>query len=189
MKNSKAVVFGAAVVLSLGIAGCSSDQESSTAGTSAAPTTAAAGTTAAAAPAASEYTKLLIKPGDIDADWTLRTTKPEQNGITGIYGNGAGTEKITTAVVVRDSAATAAAAAAAAKTGVVQQAGGAFTPIPVGVDGGILNGSNGTTVVVFAEGPAFAIIEFNSKTGEAVPAEVAIAIAERQDAVIKNGVK
>lgn len=180
MKKSKAVVFGAAVVLSVGIVGCSADQESSTTGTSVTPTT------TAAAPIASEYSKLLIKPSDIDADWTLKTTKAEQNGITGIYGNGAGTEKISTAIIVRENAI---AAAAAAKNDVAQKIGTAFTPIDVGVDGGILNGPDGTTVVVFAEGGAFSIIEFNSKTGEYVPSEVAIGIAEKQDAAIKNGLK
>lgn len=59
----------------------------------------------------------------------------------------------------------AAAAVAAAKNDVAQKAGAAFAPIAVGVDGGIL------------------------KTGEYIPAEVAIAIAAKQDAAIKNGVK
>lgn len=183
MKKSKAVVFGAAVVLSLGIAGCSSDQESSSTGTS------AASTSAASSPAASDYANLLIKPSDIDADWSLKTSKAEPHGITGVYGNGAGTEKISTAVIVREDAATAAAANTAAKNEVAQKSGAAFTPIDIGVDGGIMNGPNGTTVVVFAQGAAFAIIEFNSKTGEQVPAEVALAIAAKQDAAIKNGVK
>ncbi|MFF0633592.1 hypothetical protein ACFYTS_13950 [Nocardia sp. NPDC004151] len=180
MKKSKAVVFGAAVVLSVGIAGCSADQASSSKETSVAPTS------AASSPVASDYAKLLIKPSDIDSDWTLKTSKAEPNGITGVYGNGAGTEKISTAVIVRENAA---AAAAAAKNDVAQKAGAAFTPIDIGVDGGIMNGPGGSTVVVFAEGGAFAIIEFNSKTGEHVPAEVAIAIAEKQDTAIKNSVK
>ncbi|MFC7424647.1 hypothetical protein [Nocardia tengchongensis] len=180
MKKTKAVVLGAAVVLSVGIAGCSADQESSSAGTSVAPTTTASSTVA------SDYTNLLIKPSDIDSDWTLKTSKAEKNGITGIYGNGAGTEKITTAVIVRENATS---AAAAAKNDVAQKTGAAFTPIDIGIEGGILNGPEGTTVVVFAEGGAFAIIEFNSKTGEYVPAEVAFAIAAKQDAAIKNGVK
>ncbi|MGW2659346.1 hypothetical protein ACWCW7_00160 [Nocardia tengchongensis] len=183
MKKSKAVVLGAAVVLSVGIAGCSADQEPSSTGTSVAPTT------AASSPAASDYANLLIKPSDIDSDWTLKTSKAEQNGITGVYGNGAGTEKISTAVIVRDNPTTATAAVTAAKNDVAQKAGAAFTPIDIGVDGGILNGSDGTSVVMFAEGRAFAIIEFNSKTGEHVPAEVAFAIAAKQDAAIKNGVK
>ncbi|MFE4461913.1 hypothetical protein ACFROC_31565, partial [Nocardia tengchongensis] len=105
MKKMKAVVLGAAVVLSVGIAGCSADQEPSSAGTSVAPTTTASSTVA------SDYTNLLIKPSDIDSDWTLKTSKAEKNGITGIYGNGAGTEKITTAVIVRENATSAAAAA------------------------------------------------------------------------------
>lgn len=183
MKKSKAVVLGAAIVLSVGIAGCSADQESSSAGTSVAPTT------AASSPVASDYAKLLIKPSDIDADWTLKTSKAEPNGITGVYGNGAGTEKISTAVIVRENAPAAAAAVAAAKNDVAQKAGAVFTPIDVGVDGGIMNAPGGSTVVVFAEGGAFAIIEFNSKTGEYVPAEVALAIAAKQDTAIKNGAK
>ncbi|MGX1805298.1 hypothetical protein ACWIGI_06255 [Nocardia sp. NPDC055321] len=185
MKKSKAVVFGAAVLLSVGIAGCSADQESSSAETS----SASAATTTVVSPGAGEYANLLIKATDIDADWTLKSSKAEQNGITGIYGNGAGTEKITTAVIVQPDAASAAAAVAAAKTDVAQKAGAAFTPIDVGVDGGILNGPDGTTVAIFAEGKAFSIIEFNSKTGEYVPAEVAVAIAARQAAAITSGVK
>ncbi|MEV0465657.1 hypothetical protein AB0I30_29765 [Nocardia tengchongensis] len=183
MKKMKAGVFGAAVVLSVGIAGCSSAQQSSSTGTSVAPTT------MASSPAASDYTNLLIKPSDIDADWTLKTSKAEKNGITGVYGNGAGTEKISTAVIVRENATAAAAAVAAAKNDVAQKVGAAFTSIGIGVDGGILNSTDGTTVVAFAEGAAFSIIEFNSKTGEYVPAEVAVAIAEKQDTAIKNGVK
>ncbi|WP_157554458.1 hypothetical protein [Nocardia crassostreae] len=183
MKKSKAVVLGAAVVLSVGIVGCSADQEASSTGTS------VASTTVASSPAASDYANLLIKPSDIDSDWTLKTTKAEQNGITGIYGNGAGTEKITTSIIVCEDATTAAAAVTAAKNDIAQKAGAAFTPIDIGVDGGILNDLNGTTVVVFAERGAFSIIEFNSKTGEPVPAEVAVAIAAKQDAAIKNSVK
>ncbi|MFD4433939.1 hypothetical protein [Nocardia sp. NPDC058497] len=188
MKISKVALLGAAVALSAGIAGCNSDEGSSSVASSA--TSVAPTSTAASSPASIDYPSLLIKPGDIDAGWTLKTTKPQQDGIIGIFGNSEGTEKISSAVIVRENSETAAAALAAAKDGASQKAGGAaFSPVDVGVGGGILNAPDGATVVAFSEGSAFAILEFESKTGERVPAEVAIAIAKSQDAAIKAGVK
>ncbi|MFD0359967.1 hypothetical protein ACFQZZ_00695 [Nocardia sp. GCM10030253] len=185
MKISKVAVLGAAAALSVGIAGCNSDEKSSSATTSVASTS-----VAASSPASIDYTSLLIKPSDIDAGWTLKTTKPEQAGITGIFGNSEATEKISTSITVRENSETAAAAVAAAKDAMSQKAGGAaFSPVDVGVGGGVLNAPGGTTVVAFGEGRAFAILEFNSKNGERVPAEVAIEIAKKQDAAIKAGVK
>lgn len=177
-------MLGAAAALAFGIAGCSSDEKSSSAATLVASTGAAA-----SSPATLEYAGLLIEPSDIDAGWTLKTTQPEQDGITGIFGNSEGTEKISTSIIVRDSPETATAAVAAAKDAASQQAGGvAFSPIEVGAGGGIMYAPD-ATVVVFSEGSAFAILEFNSSTGERVPDEVAIEIAQKQDAAIKAGVK
>lgn len=174
----------AALTLSAGIAGCSSDETSSSA-----PSSTSSTGVATTSPASVDYAGLIIKPSDIDAGWTLKTTKPTQNGIIGIFGNSEETEKITSSVVVRENSETAAAAVAAAKNAVVQKSGAAFSPSDVGVDGGLLNAPDGATVVAFHEGKAFAILEFNSKTGERVPADVAIEIAKKQDAAIKAGLK
>jgi len=185
MKISKVAVLGAAAALSVGLAGCGSAEESASAATLVASTS-----VAASSPASIDYTSLLIEPSDIDAGWTVVSTKPEQDGITGNFGNSEDTEAISTSVIVHEDSETAAAAVAAAKDAVSQEAGGAtFSPADVGVGGGILNDQSGTTVVVFGEGRAFAFLEFNSKTGERVPAEVAIEIAKVQDATIKAGVK
>ncbi|MGW6374872.1 hypothetical protein ACWFRB_02250 [Rhodococcus sp. NPDC055112] len=185
MKISRVAVLGAAAASSVGIAGCGSGEESASAASVAASTS-----VAVSSPASIDYARLLIEPTDIDADWKLVTTKPEQDGITGSFGIDEDTEVISTSVIVRENSATAAAAVAAAKESVSQEAGGAtFSPIDVGVGGGILDAPGGTTVIVFGEGRAFAFLEFNSKTGERVPADVAIEIAKLQDAAIKAGVK
>ncbi|MFE6857427.1 hypothetical protein [Nocardia sp. NPDC057668] len=178
---SKVAAFVGVATLALGLSGCSADQESSAE---------AATSTSAAAAAPLDYATLLIKASDIDAGWTVRNTSPEQNGVTGIFGNSEGTEKITSAVIVRANADDAAAAVAAAKDEMARQSGGAsFSPIDVGAGGGLLTAPGGTTVVAFSEGKAFSILEFNSTTGERVPDEVAIAIAGKQDAAIKAGLK
>ncbi|NUS43941.1 MAG: hypothetical protein HOQ24_09670 [Mycobacteriaceae bacterium] len=177
--------FGAAAAaLAVGVAGCGSDDASPS------PATSVASTSAAATPLSTDYTSLLLRPSDIDAGWELKTAKPEAGGVTGVFGNSAGTEKVSSAIVVRESSATAAAAVAAAKDAIARKAAGAaFSSVDVGTGGGILDGPGATTVVAFSEGRAFAILEFNSKSGERVPADVAIEIARKQDAAIKAGVR
>lgn len=146
---------------------------------------------------------MLIKPTDIvvpNDTFKLMQTVPVPNpaGISGLFMNQAGARSIDDTIYVYPDAN----AAAQARDAAVKQIadpdmgvrGGAATPVDVGTGGTM---AIGTTIkaegpqakgsIMFSEGRTFVDIEFQSPSGDPVPADFVVDVARKQDAAIKAG--
>jgi len=189
-----AAVVGAAVALAALSGGCSgnSNPRTATPGTSAA---SSAGTPNSAQPI--DYTKLLIKPTDIEAPMTFTATPPvvNPNGQPGAAVTFSGPENsrvITDTVLVFPDSTAAAGALDAAKTALGNSVKGTPKPEDVGtggtkVEGNSPDNSKGKTVLLFTEGRAFVTIDFDAPPELFPPPEFVTQLGQKQAAAIKNG--
>ncbi|HEV7359697.1 MAG TPA: hypothetical protein VGN92_01245 [Mycobacterium sp.] len=198
------------LVVGAAVTGCGSDKspspssstKSSTLTSSAAPSSAAP-TSSSGAAQPSDYSNLLIKatdivvPGDsFNGPKTRQLTDPAP-GIEGVFTNQAGARTVIDSLLVypdpgaadkdRDSLTK---SYVDPQNGAIK--GGTLAPADVGVGGTIISGpsADGTkakTSVIFGEGKVVALVEFESAPNDAVPPEVALDVARKQDAAIKAG--
>lgn len=211
MKQISVIATGwtiAGLAVSVAIAGCGSDK--STTPSSSAKSSSSSSASSAAAPTStsgtaqpSDYSNLLIKPTDIVVpgdSFKLMQTVPVPNpaGISGLFMNQAGARSIDDTIYVYPDANAAAQARDQAVKAITDPdlgvRGGAATPVDVGVGGTMAIGTTikaeGTQAkgsIMFSEGRTFVDIEFQSPSGDPVPADFVVDVARKQDAAIKAG--
>jgi hypothetical protein len=198
------------LVVGAAVTGCGSDKspspssstKSSTSTSSAAPSSAAP-TSSSGAAQPSDYSNLLIKatdivvPGDsFNGPKTRQLTDPAP-GIEGVFTNQAGARTVIDSLLVYPDPGAADKDRDSLTKSYIDPQNGAIkggTPAPadVGVGGTIVSGpsADGTkakTSVIFGEGKVVALVEFESAPNDAVPPEVALDVARKQDAAIKAG--
>ncbi|MEZ0360101.1 hypothetical protein [Mycobacterium sp. SA01] len=187
---------GAVVALVALSAGCSSNSSSPphTSGSS----NASASTTAAPTPGQPvDYTKLLIKPTDIEAPMTFTAAPPVSNpdgrpGAAITFSGPENSRVITDTVLVFPDPAAAANALDAAKNALGSSVNGTPKPVDVGTGGMKVEGnspdkSKGKTVLLFTEGRAFVTIDFDAPAELFPPPEFVTQLGQKQAAAIKNG--
>ncbi|WP_445160977.1 hypothetical protein ACTXG5_22985 [Mycobacterium sp. Dal123C01] len=198
------------LVVGAAVTGCGSDKspspssstKSSTSTSSAAPSSAAP-TSSSGAAQPSDYSNLLIKatdivvPGDSFTGPKTRQLTDPAPGIEGVFTNQAGARTVIDSLLVYPDPGAADKDRDSLTKSYVDPQNGAIkggTPAPadVGVGGTIISGpsADGTkakTSVIFGEGKVVALVEFESAPNDAVPPEVALDVARKQDAAIKAG--
>jgi len=209
--NVSAVAARAAVgalVVGAAVTGCGNGKSSSPSSSAPASSTSTpAASPSSAAPSSSspaaqpgDYSGLLIKPTDIvvpNDTFTLAQTLPVPNpaGVEGVFMNQGGSRKIDDTIYIYPDAA----AAGQALDGMVPSVSdpnlgvkGPLTPADVGSRGNMVvgpapDGSKSVGMVMFTEGKAFVVLEFDSPPNDPVPADVVRDLARKQDAAIKAG--
>ena len=199
-----------ALVLGAAVTGCSSDKSSG-------PSSAASATSATSAPAASpsspssqaptsssaaaqpgDYSGLLIKPTDIVVPgdvFTLTQTLPVPNpaGAEGVFMNQAGSRKLDDTIYIYSDAASAAQALDQSAKAIPELSVKATpTPANVGTGGQMAvgpspDGAKAKGIVMFTEGKAFAVLEFESAPNDPLQPDFILDVARKQDAAIKSG--
>ncbi|BBX08605.1 hypothetical protein [Mycolicibacterium aichiense] len=187
---------GAVVALVALSAGCSGNSSSPThtAGSS------ASVTSSAAAPNPGQpvdYTKLLIKPTDIEAPMTFTATPPVSNpdgrpGAAITFSGPENSRVITDTVLVFADPAAATNALESAKNALGNSVNGTPKPVDVGTGGTKVEGntpdkSRGKTVLLFTEGRAFVTIDFDAPAELFPPPEFVTQLGQKQAAAIKSG--
>ena len=186
-----AAVSALAVSVALLATACSSSKPKASATTS---TASVAATSASSSPAA-DYTNLLIAPSDIPVDGVTRQSAaapPQGAGVTALYADPSGTRKLGDTILVLSDASSASTAAHAAQQAAMSSLTGATSKASdVGTSGVVFSGtSNGgstaSTVLVFSEGRAYAVLEFDSAANDPVPAALVEQVGAKQDQLIKD---
>ncbi|MET0452016.1 MAG: hypothetical protein ABW137_09270 [Mycobacterium sp.] len=144
-----------------------------------------------------DYTTLLIAAEDIQIPDEIFTMSQPQanpggaNGAAASFDNEGGTRTISDSIIVMPDAAAAKTAldggVAALNLSIAEPAP---EPAAVGTEGVIASGpspdgSRDVTVVTFFRGAAYVVMEFDSAAGDPVPADIAVALAQKQADVIK----
>ncbi|MBJ7340685.1 MAG: hypothetical protein JHC64_23485 [Mycolicibacterium sp.] len=186
-----------ALVAVTGVA-CSSGSTTATSSSSSSSVSSSASATSKdAAPV--DYTTLLIKPEDIVIPGdTFTASEPQLNpsGAQGVavgFNNADQTRSIGDSIVVLPDAAAAKTAMDGAVAALDQSiADPAPQPAEVGTNGVVAtgtapDGSKAVTVVVFTQGTAFVVMEFDSAAGDPVPVDFATSLAQKQADAIKSG--
>lgn len=197
--------LGAAVVLVLGLSGCTPDSSSPAASAPAlvpeAPSTSATTSAPKENTAATDYSRLLVQPGDISTDtqqFVLRSTVPNRRGgqgVSALFVNQDDTRAVgVTISVLPDPGAAKAALDASVDAIGNTLTGGPPEPSPVGTDGTVVSGisPDGTkdmTVLLFTEGPAVARIEFGSAPGNPTPPDVVTDVGVKQAIALRTGLQ
>lgn len=201
MNNACTSVAGLAVTAVLAgaaLAGCSSDTSSpSTASSNSSASSSAS--SAEASPSAvkpSDYSALLIEPGDVGPDATS-PDKPvlNPNGVPGVaqlFASPDGSRRVGDTILVFADPAAAATGLENAKASMGTEVTGAPQPIDVGSNGTMIAGnspdnSKAVTVVMFTEGSALVNLQFESAPSDPIVPEAALEIARKQDDAVKNG--
>jgi hypothetical protein len=176
-------LVGATLVASLAVSGCGK----STTGSSSA-------SSSKSAPV--DNAKLLMNPADIDLPGqTFTAAKPPQGFPTGAavaFVNGDQSLVIDDRIVIAPDTATVPKAYEAGKAKIATALPGTtMSDAPVGQGGamGVATWKNGTKLantVVFYEGTAIVTMEFDSPVNAPYPQGFPVAIAQKQDAAIKN---
>jgi hypothetical protein len=146
-----------------------------------------------------DYTGLLIKASDLGPDFTApnppmqNPNGPGQTGVGQSFINADGSNQITATITLFVNPATAASVASTMKDELSKDVPGApAQPIDVGTNGQMIAGmtpdkSKAETDLTFAEGKAVVFLMFHSAPNDPVPPDLALAIARKQEDVIKNG--
>jgi hypothetical protein len=186
--------------------GNNTESSSKTSSTSAAsPTSAAASGTPSAGPPSGmyappgDYAGLLIKASDLGSEFTAPNPPvqdPNGPGLTGVgqsFTNADGSNQVTGTITLFVNPATAASVASTMKDELSKDVPGApVQPIDVGTNGQMIAGmtadkSKAETDLTFAEGKAVVFLQFHSAPNDPVPSDFALAVARKQDDIIKNG--
>jgi hypothetical protein len=205
------VVVVGALVVGVAVAGCGGNKSSgpsSTSSTSPAGSSPAASSSAASssappapggpAPQPSDYSNLLIKPGDIVVPgdtFTLSQTLPVPNpaGVEGVFMNQAGSRKVDDTIYVYPDAAAASQALDQSAKGIQElSVKAAPTPVDVGTGGQMAvgpspDGAKSKAIVMFTEGKVFAVLEFESAPTDPLQPDFVLDLGRKQDAAIKSG--
>ncbi len=155
----------------------------------------ATSTSAAAQP--SDYTRLLIAAGDIDAPEVFTATPPTNNpngqpGASTTFSNNDRTHVITDSIQVLPDPDAAQRALESAKSTHDGYVHGVPEPIAIGTGGTTISGpspdgAKGVTVLLFTEGKAFVELEFDGPPGALVPPDFVTDVGQKQDAAVKKG--
>ena len=207
MTQTKAVgLIGVALLVGTATVGCGSDDKGSSASSSSSSSSSAAATTSAAAsestsasataaPAGADYSKLLLKPTDIDPSFTAAEPMVDPNGLKGVVQKMTNPQNqtIVFAIILNDDAAAALKALESSKAELPKELDGAPQPADVGDRGnGIIatgkspDGTKAVTEVYFTQGKAMVNVEFTSAPNDPVLPETALAVAKMQDTQVKN---
>ena len=154
------------------------------------------GTSSAQAQSA-DYARLLIQASDIQTPmaFTAGPAIPNPNGQAGVdttFSNDDKTRQIHDTILVFGDPAAATSALEAAKAKLGDSVKGTPGPAAVGtggttVSGNSPDGSKGVMMVLFAEGKAFATLNFVGPPDMLPPPDFAIELGQKQDTAIKNG--
>ncbi|MBN9636589.1 MAG: hypothetical protein J0H22_15595 [Actinobacteria bacterium] len=202
-QTTTAGLFAVTLLFGMTVAGCGGDDKesaSSSATSSASSSSATTVTTSSAAvapaPAAqgADYSKLLLKPADVDPSFTAGEAVQNPNGQPGIgqtLTNAAKGEVLLFAIFVDESPAAAVQSLQGFKASLAKEVTAEPQPVDVG-DGGFMatgmspDGAKAVTEVYFTQGKVLANLEFESAPNDPVPSDSALAIAKMQDTQIKN---
>ena len=198
-----------ALLVSLGLAGCSKDEGSSaeSSSVSAASSTSSAASSGEATAEAdsaessvaaepSDYSALLMPATDVGDD--AKTAGPAQlnpggnPGVGQVYLSPDGTNRVIDTILVFPDAAAADSNFTSNKATLNEIVTGAPEPLDIGTNGVIAagtspDGSKAVTVVMFSEGQALVHLSFEGAPGDNIPAEMAHDIASKQDEAVKAG--
>lgn len=181
------------------VAGCDSGSKSSPAAPSSTASSSAGHTaTPTSAPAQpSDYTRLLIAAGDINAPEVFTATPPTNNpngqpGASTTFSNNDRTHVIIDSIQILPDPAAAQRALESAKSTRDGYVHGTPEPIAVGTGGTTISGpspdgAKGVTVLLFTEGRAFVELEFDGPPSAMVPPDFVTDVGQKQDAAVKNG--
>ncbi|MDI3315994.1 MAG: hypothetical protein QJR12_17525 [Mycobacterium sp.] len=189
----------AAAVLGGPVAGCSGKAKSPAATPrSAAPAPGTTGPATTSAPARpTDYAKLLITAGEINAPEAFTAGPPIQNpdgrdGAQVTFTTQDGGHVIVDTILIFPDPAAARAALDAAKATLPGARTGKPAPLPVGTGGTSVSGdapdrSKGVTMLRFTEGRALVTLEFDGPPGVPAPPDFITDVGRKQDAAIKKG--
>ena len=198
MHTSARFTLGVSAVLAaVSLAACSSSGGSGDkVGSSTANTTsssAAPPSSSSSSAAATDYTSLLIAPSDIPVPGVTEGTPsapPQGTGVTVAFTADGGRSVGDTIVILPDAATAQSAvqtAVAAAKQGVT---GAEVTAAPIGGGGTAIRGTTSegaVAILIFSEGKALVVLQFQSGANDPVPTDVIQQVATAQDSKIKSG--
>ncbi|OMC26270.1 hypothetical protein A5739_20450 [Mycobacterium colombiense] len=206
MSKFSRVALGVPLTLALAgaaVVGCGNGSKSSPATSSATTSSAASSSpghtaTPTSAPAQpSDYTRLLIAAGDINAPEIFTATPPINNpngqpGASTTFSNNDRTHVITDSIQVLPDPAAAQRALESAKATHDGYVHGAPEPIAIGTGGTTISGpspdgAKGVTALMFTEGRAFVELEFDGPPSALVPPDFVTDVGQKQDAAVKNG--
>jgi hypothetical protein len=184
-------------VIALTVAGCGGSDEKPP-GTTTPTTTTASPTTAAPSPVAAgtDYSSLLIKPGDIGPDATA-DGPPEANpgGSTGTgqtFKTTDGNRYVVVTIGVFPDPAAAARLIQPMKETIADKVTGQPTPVDIGANGFMIQGpakqkSMEVSEVVFTQGRALVDLEYDSAPGNPAPSDAVLDVARKQAAAVAAG--
>jgi hypothetical protein len=191
-----------AVLAGAALAGCGGDRDTSSpsrASSTSSASSSSSTSSAEASPSAvqpSDYSALLIEPGDVGPDATS-PDKPvlNPNGVPGVaqlFASPNGSRRVGDTILVFADPAAAATGLENAKASMGSEVTGTPQPIDVGSNGTMIAGnspdnSKAVTVVMFTEGRALVNLQFESAPDDPIVPEAALEIAHKQDDAVKNG--
>jgi hypothetical protein len=188
----------ATIMLGAATTGCGNDHKTSSpaSSSSAASSTGSSAVTSPSAAQPRDYSALLIKPSDINGDFTA-PQRPVLNpnnapGVAQLFANGDKSRRIWDTISILADPAAAAAELDNIKTDYAGKVSGTWQPVDVGSNGAMISGtspdnSQAVTVLLFTGGKALVNLEFDSAPNDPIDPGVATDIGRKQDATIKNG--
>ena len=186
-----------AVAFSASACGSSDDSGGTSATTRPAAASAKAAETSSAS-SSTDFAALVIKPEDIPIPgFAQKTATPLSqsgaNGIAVLFATADDTRQVgDTILVLPDETAASSAMQAALTASKGQLTGGTATPVQVGDGGTVVSGSqNGkaSTVLIFQQGTAFVVLQFDSAPDDPVPADLVTTVGQKQADSIKAGLR
>lgn len=189
----------AAVVIGAGGTGCGKDHKNAepSSTTSSGAATSSTGPLVTGPPPGQppDYSALLIRAGDIGADFTT-PQPPVLNpnnavGVAQLFANSDKSRRIWDTISIVADPAAAAAGLDSTKSGYAGKVNGTWQPVGVGSNGAMISGtspdnSQAVTVLLFTEGRTAVTLEFDSAANDPVDAGVATDIGRQQDTAIKR---
>jgi hypothetical protein len=137
----------------------------------------------------------LIKPSDIGADFNAPQPPVllpnNAAGVAQLFANADNSRRIGITIMIVADAAAAAVGVENTKANYEGKVTGTWQPADVGSNGAMISGiapdnSQAVTVVLFTEDRALVNLEFDSAPNDPIDASVAIDVARKQDAAVKN---
>lgn len=196
-------LMASTLVIGVAVTGCGGKKSSSPSSTSSSASTTPASSSAPPPPSGgaaqpSDYSNLLIKATDIvvpNDTFALSQTLPVPNpaGIEGVFMNQGGTRKIDDTIYIYPDPGAAAQALDMNVKGIPDLSVKATpTPANVGTGGTMAvgpspDGTKSKAIVMFTEGKALAVLEFESPTNDPIQSDFVLDLGRKQDATIHNG--